>query len=481
MKKIFNTFTLTLLSFSFLIGCGEEPTTSLENSSFSSSSKVIESTYSSTKEDDIVPIEIINEFIISLQNNYTVIEQNSSSEYIKYMFDNEKMQKFNSKYDIRGEYLTIENDNIYSYTYDTSDALWHKNDVNEEIDFDSFIIDKLENSEWKEYDKETSTFIGLFSNKEVTAKVSSDRLKIQDDQEYSLEVFDIGETSISLPSQDKIVDHTTSIPDNPGETPEPDEPTPDLPVQEEKNIYDVDDQGTYNFNIVLLKDLLLNWMKGDNQWGVDVLVKRILTSDAQTLDILYVNPLDTGIDYAFKFKAREEIYVRNFILDDEVLLEGIKNQTIKTQEEFVDYINSIQLQRISIGSMFETIDTTISEEHMDIITKNIFNRLSTVGTQEHMDNEPIPYKGLENIEIFKSFKSIASSVTAGAGLGNCSSSDYYYFAEVDNKIELIIIHVPATEHISGLNYYVINNTEGRWFVFSCNRISLNYGNKELFN
>ena len=122
----------------------------------------------------------------------------------------------------------------------------------------------------------------------------------------------------------------------------------------------------------------------------------------------------------------------------------------------------------------------ISDKNMEIISENIFNRVATVGTQiEGIDSQGTPIPDLANAKVIKAFKSVASSASAGAGLGNKTTSQYYYLAEIDGKIEFIVMSVAATEH-SDLNHYIINNTQRKWLIAVCERTSLEADNKDLW-
>ncbi len=426
-----------------------------------------------------VPVEQITEFIKLLDSNYTYAIQNGSSSFTKGLIDENTVQVFASMYDTRGAYTVVEGDKTYSYTYDSADAMWHKREA-EALEIDSLIVDKLVAAEWTAYNKDTGVFTGTFDGKTVSAQIvkkgDATEIVIADGEGFKFEVYDIDATMVAMPDPSKIVDHTgTGV-----EPPVVEPPIVEPPVVETTNIYTVDAQGKYDFNIVLMRDIMETWLKGENQWGKDVVAQRTLTSAAETENVVYVNASEEGIEFGVQYSNNGKSYFRNFTISDTVLTNGIATQTIKTEEEFVEYLNSIAIAKVGIGNMSATIDTTISDADMETITENIFNRVSTVGVQaEGVTSTGTPIADLAGAEVIKGFKSVASSASAGAGLGNNTSSTYYYLVEIDGRVEFIEAVVAATEH-QDLNYYVLNNTEGKWLIASCERTSLEEDNKNLW-
>lgn len=425
-----------------------------------------------------VPVEQIEAFIKLLESNYTYAIQNGSSDFTKGLVDENAVQVFASMYDTKGAYTIVEGDKTYSLTYDSADAQWHKREA-EALDFDSLIVAKLKAAEWTAYNKDTGIFTGTFDGKTVSAQIvkkgDATEIVIADGDGFKFEVYDIDATEITMPDPSKIVDHTgTGV-----EPPVVEPPIVDDPVVDTKNIYTVKN-GEYDFNIVLMRDVLETWLKGENQWGKDVVAQRTLTSAAETENVVYVNASEEGIEFGVQYSNNGKSYFRNFTITDSVLTSGIANQTIETEEDFVEYLNSIAIGKLTIGSKSATIDTTISDADMATITENIFNRVSTVGVQaDGITSTGSPIADLADVEIIKGFKSVASSVSAGAGLGNKSSSTYYYLVEIDGKVEFVEVSVAATEH-QDLNHYVLNNTEGKWLIASCERTSLEEDNKDLW-
>lgn len=475
-----------MVLLAMLVACdgndGESSTSQESSSSSEETSSTPESSEESPSE-EIVPVEQIEAFIELLDSNYTYTIQNNSSDFKKWYICDGSVQEFASMYDTRGAYTILEGGKTYSYTYDSSDAKWHKRDANA-IDVNSLIVNKLTAAQWTAYDSDTGVFTGVYDGKAASAKIVQSEETVEfvitNDDGFKLEIYDIGATTITLPESNKIVDHT-----NTSSEPEPEGPSDDGPSTEEppaaatKNIYTVSN-GKYDFDIVLLRDVLEIWLKGENQWERDVVGQRTLTSGAETQNVVYVNAFEEGIDFGVQYTNNGKWYFRNFTITDTVLVSGFANQTIKTREEFVAYLNSIAIAKINIGTLSATIDTEISDEDMEIITENIFNRLATIGTQiEGIDSQGTPIADLANAKVIKAFKSVTSSASAGAGLGNKRDSIYYYLAEIDGKIEFIMISVVATDH-TNLNYYIINNTERRWLVAICERIPLEADNKDLW-
>lgn len=483
MKNILKNGAILILAivilFTMLVACDEDnasESSSYQSSSSEQSSTTIDSseTESSTPENgDNVPVEEMEAFISLLKSNYTYTIQNGSTSFSRGLIDDNVVQIFESMYDTKGVYTSVENSKTYSYTYDSSDARWHKREA-QSLEFNSLILDKLTSAEWTAYDKDTGAFTGTFDGKTVSAQIikngNASKLVITAEGDYEVEIYDIDTTEITMPDLSKIIDHTDT-----GEEP----PVVEPPAVSTNDIYAVEN-GNYDFDIVLMRDILEAWLKGENQWNADVIAQRTLTSMAETENIVYVSPSTEGIEFGVQYSNNEKKYFRNFTISDPLLTSGIENQTIKTKEEFTTYLNSIAIGKLVIGSMSATIDTTISNEDMKTITTNIFDRVSTVGVQlDGITSAGTPVAELENAKVIKGFKSVASSVSAGAGLGNKSSSTYYYIVEIDGKVELVEMAVAATEH-QDLNYYVINNTEGRWLIAICKRISLEQDNKDIW-
>ena len=425
-----------------------------------------------------VPVEQITEFIKLLDSNYTYAIQNGSSSFTKGLIDDNTVQVFASMYDTRGAYTVVEGDKTYSYTYDPEDAMWHKREA-ESLDFDSLIVDKLIAAEWTAYNKETGVFTGTFDGKTVSAQIvkkgDATEIVIADGEGFKFEVYDIDTTMITMPDASKIVDHTTPSVEPPVVEP----PIVEPPVVDTTNIYTVDAQGKYDFNIVLMRDVLDAWLKGENQWGKDVAAEKLFDETVKTEKIVYIKPTTESLEVGFFYTSNGKTYFKTAEFTDTALFTGISNQTIKTEEEFEDYLNGMKKSKITMLGASVELDRTVADADMERITTNIFDRLATVGVQaEGITSTGQPIADIADVEIIKGFKSVASSVSAGAGLGNNSSSTYYYIVDNNGQVELIEVVVAATEH-QDLNHYVINNTEGRWLIAGCERTDLEADNENI--
>ena len=169
LKKGAIVIMTIMILFAMLVACnnenGGESTSSQESSSSSEESSTPESSEEPPAE-DAVPVEQIEAFIELLGSNYTYTSQDNSSDYKKWYVSGGSVQEFASMYDIRGAYTMLEGNKTYTYTYDSSDAKWHKRDANA-IDVNSLIVNKLTAAQWTAYDSNTGVFTGVYDGKAV--------------------------------------------------------------------------------------------------------------------------------------------------------------------------------------------------------------------------------------------------------------------------------------------------------------------------
>ena len=293
----------------------------------------------------------------------------------------------------------------------------------------------------------------------------------------------LGLTELEMPEGDRIVDESAPIGPSP-DTPTPDEPDPDEPDQDEKRyIYTVDESGEYNYNIPLLRELLEKWMKGDNQWGEDIAAKRLLSMGMKTERIFFIEPREDYIGFGALTNKNGAIGMMLYCINDAALLDAIMDGSARSESGFVSALNNVGLANIAPWNDLSDkttvkLDTAISERDMSIMLANTLKRLSAVGTQSRADDDGVIYNGLLGAELIYCAKGEYSGVSAGAGLGNMISCDFYTVFKVGNSYELVTIHVAATE--SPLKFdYVLKETEGKWIVFSVDKYSIDSGNAEI--
>lgn len=385
--------------------------------------------------------------------------------------------------DKTGVIYTVEDDKYYVYIKE-ADGKWHKNEtesfnIRENEEFLNLVL----NGKWVGYDSEKDVY---YLNASSTAEVSIAPVyvvEIKDDYvsveglEGRIQFSKFGTTTLNMPKESEIVDDTVIV------TP----PEPDTPIVDKDVIYTIDEKGNYNFNIVLMKEVLENWMKGDNQFGKDVLAEKYYDNTLVSDRIYYIDASKEKIEMGLLNHNEDRYEFGTFKLTDKNLFAELSNGEYQTKSSFVEYLNSIKKTNYSCDGI--AIDEKFAEmnEKCDIILNNILDKLATTGYQgNNINNDGTKVTDFTNIDRSKvifGFKDKSSDTFPGYGLGNIKEWNLYLVLfNNENKLEYIKIGIVATLSNGAKDEYenVLNNTDKTWMITGIERKPIDDSNKVLY-
>ncbi len=419
-----------------------------------------------------IPYDRIEDLLSELSlGNYTFDKQTEQGK-TSYLIDNDLVFTKSST-DEYGHYYSYENGKMYKIVFVEDEEKYHKYDEKELLSFDNFIYDTLVSTNWTAFDEAEDVVSGNVGELDYSLDLTDKTLS----GELSGKIYDINSTVVMKPSY--IVDKTEKDP-----VIEPDNPEIDPPVVQSENIYEVVD-GKYVFNIVAIRDVILNWMKGDNQYGKDLMAQRTYTADAVTDDIVYVNASESKIDFGFVYHNSTNKYFVSTYFDDASLYTKIQNGNIKTKGQFDEYLNSInQLLNLRNSRDRVEVDANISDENFEIITDRVFDRLENKGVQANSINNDLPdtkLAGFSDAQVLFGFKTVTGNMSAGFDMGFAKTWYQYYLIEYNGKIELVSIKVSsAVNDTSDELKNVKDNNENKWMVNEIKREGCDMYNELLY-
>ena len=396
-----------------------------------------------------IPVAEINAFAESLKGgNFTTYAENTTRKQVGDMVELEMQGEFH-------KIVSLENGVNYVYDYDGTQNKWTKDFLEIPVDgpFTNSYVEMFGDTTWTSYDEQTGVVSGIWTpdaetlaqyQGAVSAENPVDFKFTEDGAELSFlgataRIFDINKTEITLPQT--YIDNTI----------------------ENNDIYTVDEQGNYDFNLVLMKEVLLDWMKGNNQWGQDVVSKKYSYS---TAELLYINPSIEKISIGLLVEKDNELRYCVAEINDAALSAGLENQTIKTKEEFRTGLNSIQVKRFSIvPDSYIKLDTSLSKSDFETITTNIFNHLVNVGTQSGSINaEPVKHPEYTDAKVLFGF---VTGIRDGIGfdMGNVVDSHFCYIVENNGDLKFVEFYVYTAGSSRSLNN-LKNDVEGKYLISS---------------
>ena len=376
-----------------------------------------------------IPTEKIEAFKTSLQNKNFTFETEGTT----FLIANDTYERIESNNNVK--IYRTEDEIKYEYTFDAAENKWTKDFSEVSTDFSSQILNYFENATFDSYDSQTGVIVGKIGTNDFSLVLSENGATISN-TDQTFEISNVGSTTIDIPQT--YIDNTI----------------------ENNDIYTVDEQGNYDFNLVLMKEVLLDWMKGNNQWGQDVVSKKYSYS---TAELLYINPSVEKISIGLLVEKENELRYCIAEINDSALSAGIGNQTIKTKEEFKAGLNSIQVKRFSIipGSYIK-LDTSLSKSDFETITTNIFNHLVNVGTQSGSINaEGVKHLEYANANVLFGF---VSGIKNGIGfdMGNVVDRHFCYIIESEGDLKFVELYVYTADSLSNLK----NDIEGKYLIGS---------------
>ena len=394
-----------------------------------------------------IPVAEINAFAESLKGgNFTTYAANTTRKQVGDMVELEMQGEFH-------KIVSLENGVNYVYDYDGTQNKWTKDFLEIPIDgpFTNSYVEMFGDTTWTSYDAQTGVVSGIWTpdaetlaqyQGAVSAENPVDFKFTEDGVELGLlgttaRIYDINKTQITLPQA--YIDNTI----------------------ENNDIYTVDEQGNYDFNLVLMKEVLLDWMKGNNQYNKEIFTEVTASNDVETKDILFIEASENNISVSFlaHWKTDDALTLESLTIIDRDLYSAIQNQTIKTKEEFATHLHNMKRNRVSKGN-YITIDTTLSKSDFETITTNIFNHLVNVGTHHFSINEEgVKHPEYADAKVLFGFSDKGGD-NIGYDLGQTWTQRFYYLIEINGQIELLKVGVVCEQNINRL----INDTPNKWLV-----------------
>ena len=165
--------------------------------------------------------------------------------------------------------------------------------------------------------------------------------------------------------------------------------------EREEQIVDVslvNADGSYKLD--LMKSLLWDWIKTDNQFGKDVLAYKLRNDQLETKRILFVNPSEGAVRFGAVTENQYGTYYNVY---------SINNVNYASKETFMDSLKGLS-SRSEIGVVYDAveIDTSASDEDVATRTANVMSFLGK-------ENEKV-------VDVCESVK-IGDSLKYGNGMG----------------------------------------------------------------
>ena len=164
--------------------------------------------------------------------------------------------------------------------------------------------------------------------------------------------------------------------------------------EREEQIVDVslvNADGSYKLD--LMKSLLWDWIKTDNQFGKDVLAYKLRNDQLETERILFVNPSEGALRFGAVTENQYGTYYNVY---------SINNVNYASKETFMDSLKGLS-SRSEIGVVYDAveIDTSASDEDVATRTANVMSFLGK-------ENEKV-------VDVCESVR-LGSTLTYGSGM-----------------------------------------------------------------
>ncbi len=306
---------------------------------------------------------------------------------------------------------------------------------------------------------DTSVQVDLSSEGEMKATIGAGN------QTITMDVNKIGEVDVTLPAKEQVSDKTVPS----------------------ENVYEIVN-GQRQWNIKLLADIFDKWMKGDNQYHNDYFNQ--FSKDLRYLQFVYANPSDKNFQIGVVIEdiSSKECMLTTLGFAKEDFYNKLKDGSLQTKDAFLNYLNSTKQKDLPLGNytvIEYSTDTATAEQkkQFEAMTKNVFDRLETVGLQGNSVNNPGDRTSkFANAKVLFGFKTPNSHTVAGADLGNRQDWNQYYLLECDGKLEFVRFNVSASvDGVGTAIEKVVNNVSNSWKVGFCEEKGLDAGNKDLYN
>lgn len=430
----------------------------------------------------IIPTEKVVKLLDDMGTNYTYSFSSGNKDY-NYYFDGDKVQIKNNKERI-SDYHYISGDKAYDLVYDKETGKWGRYDATG-FDVNSLIMDSLRGAEWTDYNEIQNYFEGTVNGKAMTLYLDDEGGTLVGDDYYGC-VSRIGETSVTLPTADKIYNADPTI--------DPTDPVVDTAL------YTIDANGNYVFNIDAIQKAFMEITPNGNTLIDQVYKNCTVLNDIIVDNIVFINPTKDNFKIGVLMHLDSEIHKN---VDTTTCLSVINDQNGKWKSfvsnpennsiaKFKDFLLTTsklfkfdsKLNQVKVE--YTTIDedyATAHKEEFDKLTNSVMETVSEygckdTGTSEYRDK----IEEYKNAKVLFGIKTPAGKESAGLSMGYVSDWHQYYVLEVNGKLEFadFLIFSSTSNNVENEKVNVINKNRRWHLIDSVVREELNPENTILY-
>lgn len=433
----------------------------------------------------VIPTEKVVKLLVDMGTNYTYSFSSGNKDY-NYYFDGDKVQIKNNKKKISA-YHYISGDKAYDLVYDKESGKWGRYDATG-FDVNSLIMDSLWGAEWTNYDEIQNYFEGIVNGKAMTLYLEDGGGTLVGDDYYGC-ISRIGETSVTLPTADKIYNADPTI--------DPIDPVVDIAL------YTIDANGNYVFNIDAIQKAFMEITPNGNTLIDQVYKNCTILNDRIVENIVYINPTAESFQIGLLMHFDEAVYPDLYpngaptclsVINDQngkwkSFISNPENNTVSKFKDFLlktskpfsidSTINQVKVEYTTIDKDYETAH----KEEFDKLTNSVMETISEYGCKDTGISEyHDKIEEYKNAKVLFGIKTPAGSKTAGLSMGYVSGWHQYYVLEVEGKIEFadFLIFSSTSNDVEDEKVNVINKNRRWYLIDSVDRTELATGNELLY-
>ena len=383
------------------------------------------------------------------------------------------------------DYHYVQGDKGYDLVYNKETKKWARYDATE-YDVNGVIMDNLRTADWTEYDENNNMFTGLVNGKELDFYIDDDGGTLIGEKYYAV-ITDLGTTSVTLPTADKIYNA--------------DEPIVDPTPVEDSALYAVDAQGNYKFDIAAIQKAFMEITENGNTLIDQVYKNCTVFNDRIVENVVFINPTKDNFQIGVLMHFDPEIHEN---VDTTTCLSVINDQNEKWKSfvsnpennniaKFKDFLltttklfkidsklNQVKVEYTTIDEDYETAH----KEEFDKLTSIVFETIAEKGCKDTGSSSQYRDKFTEykNARVLFGAKSPKGDTVAGLELGYFNSWSQYYVLDIDGKIEFAQIKVNSsvTNNVKDEKVNVYDKNYRWFFVSRIKRTDIDDGNKLLY-
>lgn len=429
----------------------------------------------------IIPTEKVVKLLDDMGTNYTYSFSSGNKDY-NYYFDGDKVQIKNNNERI-SDYHYISGDKAYDLVYDKETGKWGRYDATG-FDVNSLIMDSLRGAEWTNYDEIQNYFEGTVNGKAMTLYLDDEGGTLVGDGYYGC-VSRIGETSVTLPTADKIYNADPTI--------DPTDPVVDTAL------YTIDTNGNYVFNIDAIQKAFMEITPNGNTLIDQVYKNCTILNNIIVDNIVFINPTKDNFKIGVLMHPDPEIgkdvdtTTRLSVINDqngkwESFVSNPENNSIAKFKDFLLTTSKLFKfdSKLNFKVEYTTIDAdyeTAHKEEFDKLTNSVMETVSEygckdTGTSEYRDK----IEEYKNAKVLFGIKTPAGKESAGLSMGYVSDWHQYYVLEVNGKLEFadFLIFSSTSNNVEDEKVNVINKNRRWHLIDSVVREELNPENTILY-